>query len=74
MLADIARCLKNILLSRMSRVGCRFESNCPLVGPGTIGGIPSVGVFLRDPIPYLRKFGENHGKLRTARLTSATGL
>ena len=23
--------------------GCRFESNCPLVGPGTIGGAPSVG-------------------------------
>ena len=29
-------------------VGCRFESNCPLVGPGSIGGVPSVGVFLRD--------------------------
>ena len=23
-------------------VGCRFESNCPLVRPGTIGGMPSV--------------------------------
>ena len=29
--------------------GCRYESNCPLMGPGTIGGLPSVGVFLRDP-------------------------
>ena len=29
--------------------GCRYESNCPLVGPGTIGGVPSVVVFLRDP-------------------------
>ena len=37
-------------------VGCRFESNCPLVGPGTIGGVPSVGVFLRDPSPYLCEF------------------
>ena len=37
-------------------VGCMFESNCPLVGPGTIGGIPSVRVFLRDPSPYLREF------------------
>ena len=34
--------------------GCRYESNCPLVGPGTIGGLPSVGIFLRDPSPYLR--------------------
>ena len=23
--------------------GCRYKSNCPLVGPGTIGGLPSVG-------------------------------
>ena len=37
-------------------VGCRFESNCPLVGPGIIGGMLSVGVFLRDPNPYLREF------------------
>ena len=36
--------------------GCRYESNCPLVGPGTIGGVPSVGVFLRYPSPYLREF------------------
>ena len=27
--------------------GCKYESNCPLMGPGTIGGLPSVGVFLR---------------------------
>ena len=37
-------------------VGCMFESNCPLVGPGTTGGAPTVGVFLRDPSPYLREF------------------
>ena len=24
-------------------VGCRLESNCPLVGPGTIGRMASVG-------------------------------
>ena len=30
-----------------------FESNCPLAGPGTIDGMPSVGVFLSDPSPYL---------------------
>ena len=34
-------------------LGCRFQTNCPLVGPGPIGGVPSVGVFLRDPSPYL---------------------
>ena len=34
---------------------CRFESNCPLVGPGTIDGVPSLGVFLRHPSP-LREF------------------
>ena len=26
------------------------------MGPGPIGGVPSVGVFLRDPSPYLREF------------------
>ena len=36
--------------------GCRYESNCPLVGPGTVDGLPSVGVFLKDPSPYLREF------------------
>ena len=25
--------------------GCRLESNCPLVGSGSIRGLPSVGVF-----------------------------
>ena len=24
-------------------VGCRLKANCPLVGPGPIGGVPSVG-------------------------------
>ena len=33
-----------------------FESNCPLVGPGTVSGMPSVEVFLKDPSPYLREF------------------
>ena len=41
------------------RLDCRvlgFKANCLLVGPGIIGGMPSVGVFLRDPSPYLREF------------------
>ena len=35
---------KNIATSTCG-CGCRSTSNCPLVGPGTIGGMPSVGVF-----------------------------
>ena len=34
-------------------MGCKIKSNCPLVGPGAVGGMPFVGVFLRDPSPYL---------------------
>ena len=45
----------------------RVKFNCPLVGPGTIGGMPSVGVFLRDPKPYLtrvsKKITENSEQL-----------
>ena len=33
-----------------------FKANCPLMEPGPIGGVPSVGVFLRPPSPYLREF------------------
>ena len=36
-------------------VGCKYESNCPLGDPGTIGGVPSLGVFIRDPSAYLRE-------------------
>ena len=43
---------------RKEGCGCRgfFKSNCPLVVPGTVGDMPSVGVFLRDSNPYLREF------------------
>ena len=37
-------------------LGCRFKANYPLVGPGPIGGVSFVGVFLKDPSLYLRKF------------------
>ena len=33
-----------------------FKANCPLVGSGLLGELLSVGVFLRDPRPYLSKF------------------
>ena len=45
----------------------RFKSNCRLVEPGTIGGMPFAGVFLRDSNGYFR---EKHGKLQTFRSTS----
>ena len=35
----------------------------PIVTQGIIGGMPSAGVFLRDPNPDLREFRENHEKL-----------
>ena len=37
------------------KVGLWFKTNCPLMGPGSIAGVPSVGVFLRDPSPYLHR-------------------
>ena len=38
------------------------KANCPLVGPGPIGGMPSVGGLLRDPSPYLREFRKKSRK------------
>ena len=43
-------------------IGCGFESNRPLAGPGIIGGMPSMEFFLRDPSPYLREFQRKPGK------------
>ena len=37
-------------------VGCRVKANFPLVGPEPIEEVSFVGVFLRDPSPYLREF------------------
>ena len=59
--------LKNYSVGRKTQVGmydmlrwvglgCRFKGDCPLVGPEPKGGVPSVGIFLRDPSPYLREF------------------
>ena len=33
-----------------------IKVNYPHVGPGSVGGVSSLGVFLRDPSPYLREF------------------
>ena len=43
-------------------VDSRLKANCPLVGRGPIGSVPSVWVFLKDPSPYLR---ENHQRKRS---------
>ena len=37
-------------------VDCRVKTNCPLVRPGAIGGMPSVGLLKDLIIPYLREF------------------
>ena len=40
--------LKNSIFTNVNRVGlgCRNKANCPHVGPGNIGGMPSMRVFL----------------------------
>ena len=58
-----------LLIYTLWLVGCRFKSNCPLVGPGTIDDISSVVVFLGDRNSYLREFRR---KLRTTMSTNAT--
>ena len=39
------------VIIKISRVGlgCKSKANGPHVGHGSMGGMPSVGVFLRDP-------------------------
>ena len=48
---------RNLLWIFGCLVSYRFESICPLVGPGTIGGVPSLGFFLRERVP--KKTTEN---------------
>ena len=59
---------QNVLL-----LGCNIKANHPFVGPGPVGGMPSVGVLLSDPCLIYASFGENHAKLRTGRSISVTG-
>ena len=35
---------------------CRYKASCSHVGPGPTTGVPSMGVFQRDPSSYLREF------------------
>ena len=46
----------------LAGLGYRFKANCPLMGSGPVGGVPSVGVFIRDPNPYLRVSEKTTGK------------
>ena len=37
-------------------VGCRVYDRLSHEGPRSLSGMPSGGIFLRDPSPYLREF------------------
>ena len=54
---------KMLYLRSICRLVVGFKANCSLVGPGPIGGMPSVGVFLRDPRPHLREFRRKPRKI-----------
>ena len=43
----------SFLFNFACNMGCGVKAKCHLVGPGPVGRVPSVGVFLRDPSPYL---------------------
>ena len=47
--------LLNMKLNGWLLVGCRFKADCLTRDLG-LGGMPSVGVSLRDPSPYLSEF------------------
>ena len=57
-------CIRERLIYYKNRegwlVGCRNKDNSPLVGPETDRGVPSMGVILRNPSPYLREFRRKH--------------
>ena len=53
-----------IVQNKRLLVDCRVTANCPLVGPRPVKGVPFVGVFLRDPSPYLSEFRRKPRKTR----------
>ena len=54
---EIINALKSlIVVIPQWSVGRRNKTNGQLMGPGPIGGMSSVGVFLKDPSLYLREF------------------
>ena len=55
-------------------VGCRVYGRLSHEGPRPMGGMPSVGVFLTDPSPYLRELYEirvTFMKIAVAKMTRA---
>ena len=52
-------------------IGVRYLRHCLLSWPRFMESMPSVRFFLKDSIPYLRKFWRKDGQLRTAKMTSA---
>ena len=63
------------MLDIFYRVGMGFiiKAIFPHVGPEAIEGMPSFGVFLRIPSPYLYEFQRKRGKFKTVKSTSTTG-
>ena len=45
-----------VIANKQFGCGCRFKSNCPLVGPETINRMSSIVLFLRGPNAYLSEF------------------
>ena len=33
-------------------MGCAINTNCLHEGPGHVGGVPSMGIFLKDPSAF----------------------
>ena len=50
------------LNASMEKAKNKFPHKCSHVGPESAGEVPSVEVFIKDPSPYFREFGENHKK------------
>ena len=50
-------------------IGCRFKAKSSLVGLGTIGGMSSIGAFLKDPNPYLSEFRKKKNRKNSERLS-----
>ena len=43
---------------KVSYFGCRNKASCLFVGPGPVGGLPRVSVFLRGPKPVFTRVSE----------------
>ena len=55
-------------------LGCSIKDNCPLVRPGPVRECHPSGSFYGILACIYASFRENHGKLRIAKSTSATGF